>query len=91
VDYRRQASFDRTYQRLTVSDRTAVEQAIIKLVHALDSGQHSEGLGLKKLQRGFWEIRAGLSIRILFKLEPQTVSFVIVGTHDQIRKSLKHI
>ena len=88
--YRRQSSFDRTYRRLPRPEQAAVEQALTRLVRALESGERAEGLGLKKLERGFWEIRAGLSIRILFKLEKGLVTFVIVGTHDAIRRYLRH-
>jgi len=91
VQYRRQTSFDRTFRKLTPPDRREVEEVIIRLVHALETGQRGEGLGLKKLERSFWEIRAGLGIRILFTLEKGTVSFVIVGSHDALRRYLKHI
>jgi mRNA-degrading endonuclease RelE of RelBE toxin-antitoxin system len=91
VQYRRQSSFDRTYRRLSKPDQQAAEEAIRRLVHGLDTGERTEGLGLKKLQREFWEVRAGLSIRVLFKLEKGIVIFVVVGTHDQIRKYLKHV
>lgn len=67
-----------------------MEQALARLVRALDSGERTEGLGLKKLERDFWEIRAGLSIRVLFKMEKGRVTFVIVGTHDAIRRYLRH-
>lgn len=91
MQYRRQASFDRTYRKLSPADREAVEEAVTRLVHALESGERSEGLGLKKLERAFWEIRAGLLIRILFRLEKGRVIFVIVGNHDAIRRYLKHV
>ncbi len=91
MEYSRSSSFDRTYRKLEASDRAKVEQAIVLLVHALDSGQGPKGLGLKKLKRDFWEIRAGISIRILFKLEAGLVTFVIVGTHDEIRRYLRNL
>lgn len=91
MQYRRQNSFDRTYRKLSDEEREGVEQALTRLVRALDYGERSEGLGLKKLERDFWEIRAGLSIRILFKLEKGLVTFVIVGTHDALRRYLRHI
>lgn len=62
-----------------------------RLVHALETGERREGRGLKKLERSFWEIRAGLSTRILFTLEKGFVTFVIVGNHDALRRYLKHI
>lgn len=89
--YRRQSSFDRTYRKLQGPVRTLVEEAITRLVHVLTTGEKTEGLELKKLDRGFWEIRAGLSIRILFKLEKDRVTFVIVGTHEAIQRYLKHV
>jgi hypothetical protein len=46
------------------------------------------GLGLKKLHKSFWEIRADLETRILFQVEKDRVTFVIVGNHDEIRRFL---
>lgn len=89
--YRRQSSFDRTYRKLSSQDQATVEQALTRLIRALESGERAEGLGLKKLERDFWEIRAGLSIQILFKLQKGLVIFVIVGTHDAIRRYLRHV
>lgn len=88
--YRRQSSFDRTYGKLADQDQAVVEQALARLVRAFESGERTEGLGLKKLERDFWEIRAGLPIRVLFKLEKNLLTFVIVGTHDTIQRYLKH-
>lgn len=87
--YSRATAFDRTCRALEASQRAIVEQAIAQLVHALDTGRHTEGLGLKKLQYGFWEIRAGLSIRILCTWKSDLVTFVLVGTHDEIQRYLK--
>jgi mRNA-degrading endonuclease RelE of RelBE toxin-antitoxin system len=49
------------------------------------------GLGLKKLEHGFWEIRVGLSYRVLFKMEAQILKIVQVGTHEEIRHYLRDI
>lgn len=91
MQYRRQSSFDRTYRKLSAPEQAAVEQALSGLVRALDSGEKTEDLGLKKLECDFWEIRAGLSIRTLFKMEKGRATFVIVGTHDAIRRYLRHV
>ncbi|MBI3312134.1 MAG: hypothetical protein HYZ88_01230 [Candidatus Omnitrophica bacterium] len=91
MQYGRTSSFDRTLRKLSSSDRSAVEQSIARLVHAFDANQLPEGLGLKKLRKTTWEIRAGLAIRILFRLEGSFVVFVIVGTHDEIRRYLKQV
>lgn len=84
-------SFDKSLQALILQDRKKVVEAIQYLLEYFSSGQKSLGLGLRKLRGNFWEIRASLNKRVLFILEKDRVSFVIVGSHDEISRYLRKI
>ena len=82
-------SFDRTFASLQERDQGAVESAVSLLLGYFSGRPKPLGLGLRKLQRGFWEVRASLDKRILFKLEADLATFVVVGNHDEIRRILR--
>lgn len=85
--YFRTARFQRAFRGLEVAQQTRVEEALRELDRAFQTGQLTSGLGLKSLGRGGWEVRAGLSDRILFRRVRNLVEFLIVGNHDDIRVS----
>lgn len=60
-----------------------------RLIRAFDTGQLPHGLGLKPFRKDLWEIRAGLSERILFHRSGDLIEFLIVGDHHEIRRFLK--
>lgn len=88
--FERKNSFKRTFNKLPVDRQERILDAIQGLMKFYDSGIKAEGLGLKRLQHDFWEIRSSLKDRILFSLDKDIISFVIVGNHDDIRRFLKH-
>ncbi len=85
------SSFDRCYRRMRSLERKKTDAAIDLLLDALE--QHLDtppkGLGLKKLQGPIWEIRVDLQLRIIFTLENNLVSFVLVGSHDDVHRLLR--
>ena len=60
-----------------------------ELAVLFDTGQLQPGLGLKPLQEGCWEVRAGLSDRLLFRRTADLVEFLLVGNHDEIRRFVR--
>ncbi|MEW6008880.1 MAG: hypothetical protein AB1629_04520 [Candidatus Omnitrophota bacterium] len=89
--YISKTSFDNTFKKLSPEFKENVKQAIQALSIFFESGQKTPGLGLKHLRRDFWEIRTGLKIRILFKFSSDLIEFIIVGTHDDIKRYLKSL
>lgn len=83
--YRYLSSFDRSFRDLPPDAQAAVREALNALFRLFEGGIKPEGLGLRKLKGSFWEIRCGLRIRILFTLERDAATFVLVGDHDAIR------
>ena len=89
--YERQPSFDNTIKILPESRKIKVKEAIKHLVTFFETEKKAPGLGLKKLQKNYWEIRTNIKDRILFKFKGDIVKFIIVGTHDEIKRYLKDI
>jgi len=91
VRYEYKPSFDKTFKKLSKERKTRVLKAIFALIDYFEIGERTEGLGLKHLRGDFWEIRADIKDRIIFALIDDSVSFVIVGSHDEIRRFLKNL
>jgi len=83
-------SFVRTFESLASQDRVKTARTISDLLEFLENKiRPSGGLGLKKLRKNLWEVRIDIKTRVLFLLNPDLVTFVLMGSHDEIRKSLK--
>ena len=87
VDYL--ARFDREFQKLHVPTQESVKKAIVSLLHHLQVGTRPQGLGLRRLRGIIWEIRVGLTYRILFELKKDTITFAFIGTHDEVKRFLR--
>lgn len=85
------SSFDRSYKRSRPLDQGRIDAAIRLLLNYVDQRKHSppQGLGLKKLGGSVWEIRVDLPLRIVFTMEQDRVSFILVGNYDAVRRFLR--
>ncbi|MDI6815998.1 MAG: hypothetical protein QME41_02240 [Actinomycetota bacterium] len=89
MNYEYKSSFERMFKKLEPGVKIRVVDAIFSLIDFFETGQRTVGFGLKQLRGDFWEIRVDLKIRVLFVFESDTVSFIVVGTHDDISKFLR--
>lgn len=89
--YLHSPAFKRAYKSLDPSRRRRVDRALQQLQLLYAVNQRPFGIGLKSLRSGIWEIRAGLSDRIVFRWAGDTVELLIVGTHDAINHLLKQL
>ncbi len=90
MQYGAKPSFDRSFKKLTKSEKIQAEQSINKLYDFFERRQQlPKGLGLKRLGSFYWEIRSGIDIRIIFSIEDNFVTFLFVGNHDQIAKFIR--
>ena len=48
-----------------------------------------QGLGIRKLSATYFEIRAGLGIRLVFQNCPECLLFVMAGNHDEVQAFLR--
>lgn len=81
--------FRRIFKKLDFRKQEEIKRAISELTAFFDSGIKSKGLGLKRLRGNIWEFRASLKDRIVFSFDNDEVFFLLVGSHDEVRKYLK--
>ena len=83
-------SFEKSIKNLSKSDKTKVFQSCRALIDFIEQETvGSRGLGFKRLQSNFWEVRAGLKLRIIFQWKKDYLQFILAGNHDDIKKFLK--
>jgi len=87
--YFRTARFKRAFRTLEAPRQIRVEHAMRQLEVLFESGHLPPGLGLKQLRPGLWEVRAGLSDRVVFSRTGDLAEFLLVGNHDELRRFLK--
>lgn len=84
--------FQRDVRALTTTQRGAVFEVLLSLPRAIGDPHLHAGIGIRKLHRsGIWEARMGLGLRLVFALEPDLLTLVRVGSHDEIRRYLKSL
>ena len=85
-------SFDRSIKTLNPHDKEEIKRVVAHLIDILsvDKPLH-EGLGLKRLQGHYWEVRKGLKARIIFRWQKDLVEFVLVGDHGDVKKFLRSL
>ncbi len=84
--------FQRDVRALSKDQRATLFEAILVLPRAVGAPHVHMGLGMRKLHAsGIWEARVGQSLRLVFTLEPQGLTLVRVGTHDDIRRFLREL
>ena len=89
VDYL--SRFDRSFEKLDQAVQKDVQQAIVSFLDHVVIGSRPQGLGLRRLRGPFWEIRIGLRYRALFEMKKDWITFIFVGSHDEVRKFLRGI
>lgn len=87
--YRVSPRFDRSLRRLDAHRKTRIQAAIDQLVAGFETGQIPPGIGLKQLRPQLWELRAGLSDRVLFHRSGDLVTFLLAGNHDEVSRFLR--
>ncbi len=84
--------FQRDVRDIDDGQRRAVFDAILALPAAMGQPHVHAGVGLRKLHRsGIWEARVGLSLRLVFGLQPDLLALVRVGSHENVRRFLKDL
>ncbi len=85
-------AFQRDVRGLSDTHRLAVFDVMLSLPRALGDPHAHAGLGVRKLHpSGILEARVGLGLRLVFAIDAERVTFIRVGTHDEIRRYLRQI
>ncbi len=84
--------FRRVCEALDVEQQAAVLRALLQIDAAFARPHEHRGLGLRKLHPlGIWEIRVGLSLRVIFRVRGGDVMCCLLGSHDEVRRFLKSL
>jgi hypothetical protein len=67
VNYFRSKAFKSSYRSIGIRRQVTVDATLLKLAETFSKRRMAPGLGIKPLQHGIWEVRAGISDRILFR------------------------
>ncbi len=90
--YEIKKSFDRSVKGLSEDDRVEIKTVIFEVLDVLSTGKKpSKGMRLTRLRNDYWEAGTSLKERIMFKLTDDLVQFLLVGTHDDIKRALKRV
>ena len=71
--------------------RVEIGRAIDRLQTALGQPHQHAGVSIRKLHKNYFEIRVGLDLRLLFRVESNSITFTFAGTHDAVRRFLKQL
>ncbi len=71
--------------------RVEIGKAIDLLQESLGHPHRHAGLGIRKLVSSYFEMRVGLDLRLVFRLDVDAIIFVFAGTHDEVRRFLKQL
>ncbi len=74
---------------LSVTERREVGERITEAQRCIGQPHLHRGLGLRKLQDDYFEIRVGLKLRLVFENTPTALVFEMLGDHDEVKNFLK--
>ncbi|MBW7896910.1 MAG: hypothetical protein H3C27_17530 [Opitutaceae bacterium] len=89
VELRLTKRFLKSLQHLGDDEHARVEVALRQLQQSWGAPHQHTGLSVRRLHAGYFECRAGLEIRIVFRAGNQGLDLVFAGTHDEVRRLLR--
>ena len=81
--------FQKQLKKLPRQEQERALETLKGFLEDLQKGKLREGYGFKKINGDKYEIRAGLKIRIVMKLEGDTFVCHLVGNHEEVRRYLR--
>lgn len=78
-----------TIRKLTPSERREIGGAIAATQEMFGSPHAHRGAGIRKLKGRWYEMRAGLALRLIFRECDDCLSFEFMGNHDDVQRFLK--
>ncbi len=81
-------SFDRAFRKLTAAEQSLVCGAAERLPDAFGKPHVHAGIGIRRI-KSWYEFRAGLKLRVLFRLNEGDAFLAIVGNHDEIARFIR--
>ncbi len=82
--------FLKSLKTLSDEDYTRVEEALGQLQKIWGTPHQHSGLSIRRLHAGYFECRAGLNTRIVFRVGVAGLDMVLAGNHDAVRRLLRN-
>ncbi len=86
-------SFVKQFEKLKTKNTSRAEAArkvVLELAEKLSQNQPVPlGMGLKKHKNNYWEVRSSLSDRAVFHWKDDSVSWILIGNHNDVSNFLK--
>ncbi len=79
-------SFHKTIRNLSQAQAKKLLAAVGKFESSWEENRFPQGVGLKHLRGQFFEFRADIHNRVLFKKEADLIYYLLYGSHDDIRR-----
>jgi len=76
-------------RQLAPAERREIGGALAATQEAFGSPRAHSGVGVRKLQGRWYEMRVGLARRLIFRECDDCLSFEFMGNHDDVRRFLK--
>lgn len=90
VELRLSKRFLKSLDPLGSADRALVERALQNLQREWGDPHTHSGLSIRRLHGAYFECRAGLDLRIVFRASSDGLDIVLTGSHDNVRKLLRN-
>jgi len=71
------------------AERHEIGERIAEAQRYMGHPHSHKGVGLRKLQDDYYEIRVGLKQRLVFENTPEALVFEFLGDHDEVKRFLK--
>ena len=82
--------FLKSLKHLSDEDYARVEEALLQLQKAWGAPHQHTGLSIRRLHSGYFECRAGLDIRVVFRVSFDGLEIVFAGNHDEVQRLLRN-
>jgi hypothetical protein len=76
-------------RRLSQADVARAEEALRVLPECIGRPHVHAGISIRRLRKNVFECRAGLKVRLLFRVSGQAVEVFFVGNHDEVRRLIR--
>jgi mRNA-degrading endonuclease YafQ of YafQ-DinJ toxin-antitoxin module len=90
VELRLSKRFLQSLAALSDADHARVEQALLELQKLWGAPHRHSGLSIRKLTGCYFECRAGLDLRIVYRVTIDGLEIVMAGNHDDVRRLLRN-
>ena len=84
-------SFERSIAHLTPPEKKQLAKCLSAFNNFVLTGKYSSGVRAKKIDYDKYEFRIGIRLRMIVKEEDGIFYLVLVGSHDEVRRYLRHL